>query len=306
MVQEIIGGFLRGVFSICNTKYEIKTLRDLRKQPGIYCIENIITGDKYIGQSKNISLRLQEHLSCLRNNHHYYKKRHIPTILQKAWNKYGEENFKIYVLTYCNQEELNEKEIYWIKKLKTDRTIYGQGYNLTAGGAGTSHESPNKGKKQMNNGVIQKLVALEYIEYYKNLGFVFGLLPETKDKVNKNRPIRYGEDNPLHGRKQDPVIIEKRADGLRKWHSEHREEYKSMMKERAEKRRTSGRILIQPSSRTVQKCDSNNNVISEYKTITDAARNNNTTNASIMRWCNQNNKVQRNGYIWRFKDDTQI
>ena len=54
---------------------------------GVYCVENIQTGKKYIGQSIDLRKRKLTHFSKLRRlshpNHH----------LQNAWNKYGEENF---------------------------------------------------------------------------------------------------------------------------------------------------------------------------------------------------------------------
>lgn len=93
---------------------------------GIYCIENIINNKKYIGQSKNINGRWYRHkkmLNCGTHDNDY---------LQKSWDKYGEENFKFYVLEYCNEDELDEKEIYYIDLHNTlDR---GYGYNLKSGG----------------------------------------------------------------------------------------------------------------------------------------------------------------------------
>ena len=71
---------------------------------GIYCIENIITHKKYIGQSINIKDRWSKHKSEL--NH----QTHDNDYLQKAWNKYGENNFKFYIIERCNFEDLNEKQ----------------------------------------------------------------------------------------------------------------------------------------------------------------------------------------------------
>lgn len=67
---------------------------------GIYKIENITNNECYIGQSINIPRRKYIHFSNLRNNKSPHKK------LQKAWNKYGEENFIFKILLYCDKEYL--------------------------------------------------------------------------------------------------------------------------------------------------------------------------------------------------------
>ena len=54
---------------------------------GIYCIKNVDTGKKYIGQSKNIYKRWIDHRWALNN------KMHDNDYLQKAWDKYGETHF---------------------------------------------------------------------------------------------------------------------------------------------------------------------------------------------------------------------
>lgn len=93
---------------------------------GIYCIENLTTHKKYIGQSNNISYRIKQHLYELRNDKHYN------SYLQKAWNKYGEEDFNIYVVEYCDVEILDEKERFYIAQYNTTDNQYG--YNMTYGG----------------------------------------------------------------------------------------------------------------------------------------------------------------------------
>lgn len=59
---------------------------------GIYCIENLSNSKKYIGQSVNISDRWKKHISELNRGSHHND------YLQKAWNKYGKNEFKFYVL----------------------------------------------------------------------------------------------------------------------------------------------------------------------------------------------------------------
>lgn len=97
---------------------------------GVYCIENIQNKRKYIGISRNIQRRWIEHKSNL-NNH-----KHNNFYLQKSWEKYGSENFNFYIIELCSEQELSEKERYYIKLYKT--LSHEHGYNLTPGGENTS------------------------------------------------------------------------------------------------------------------------------------------------------------------------
>lgn len=91
---------------------------------GIYAIENIINKKVYIGQSNNILLRFSNHKYELNNN------KHFNSHLQRAWYKYGKENFIFKILCECNPQELNEKEIYFIDLYCS----FEYGYNRTDGG----------------------------------------------------------------------------------------------------------------------------------------------------------------------------
>lgn len=99
------------------------------KKGGIYLLRNLSDGKVYIGKSINLNKRLKEHkLSLARGDHHN-------NYLQNAWNKYGESNFEVEILFNSDErEELNEKEIYFIKLYKSNDLNYG--YNLTSGGEG--------------------------------------------------------------------------------------------------------------------------------------------------------------------------
>jgi len=100
---------------------------------GIYCIENIINNKKYIGKAINIKDRFYDHLKLLRVNGHYNE------YLQRAFLKYGEENFNFYILEECEEEKLNEREIFLISFYKTNQRDFG--YNLTDGGEGVTNIS---------------------------------------------------------------------------------------------------------------------------------------------------------------------
>lgn len=107
---------------------------------GIYCIENIDTNKKYIGQSKDIEGRWYKHKNELRHNSH------DNDYLQKAWNKYGENRFEFSILEECDESELNEKEVYYIDHFNT--LDYRFGYNLKEGGQSGSMTEYGKIKQR--------------------------------------------------------------------------------------------------------------------------------------------------------------
>ena len=100
---------------------------------GIYQIKNMVNGKTYVGQSNDISRRWDQHLSASE------WERYSEKPLYKAFLKYGIENFEFSILEECPLEQLNEKEIYWIKKL--DSLCHHNGYNINSGGQSPAEEN---------------------------------------------------------------------------------------------------------------------------------------------------------------------
>jgi len=97
---------------------------------GIYKIECLVNGKLYIGQSKNIEGRFRQHTGKLN------RRKHFNSYLQRAWNKYGEGSFTFSIVEETTIIDISEREIYWIKFLRSH--VREDGYNLTTGGEGTS------------------------------------------------------------------------------------------------------------------------------------------------------------------------
>lgn len=97
-------------------------IKNLKNQVGIYSITNKINGKVYIGQSKDIGGRMLEHIRDLESN------RHVNWHLQRAYNKYGLENFEFNVVEMCDERKLTDRENYYIDKFKTLNKH--KGYNL--------------------------------------------------------------------------------------------------------------------------------------------------------------------------------
>lgn len=79
--------------------------------PGIYKIENIINGDCYIGQSVHPQLRKTQHWRRLDLNKHHN------IYLQRAWNKYGKDNFIFEIILFCEYDQLSICEQEMVNKL---------------------------------------------------------------------------------------------------------------------------------------------------------------------------------------------
>lgn len=134
---------------------------------GIYKIENLINGKIYIGQSTHIRQRWTEHKKELRAN------RHGNEYLQRSWNKYGEKNFKHEIIELCPEEELDEKECYYINLYNAFDSD--KGYNLTSGGGRNKQYSKSTREKLRINGTgsnnpnSKKVICLETGKVYESM-----------------------------------------------------------------------------------------------------------------------------------------
>lgn len=90
---------------------------------GIYKITNKVNGHCYVGQSRYIEKRWSNHIVASHNKND--KGYEYP--LYRAIRKYGLENFDFSVIEECTIDQLNEREVFWIKE-------YSPEYNQTIGG----------------------------------------------------------------------------------------------------------------------------------------------------------------------------
>lgn len=73
---------------------------EILHKSGIYRILNIVTDDCYIGSAANFNARWVSHVRQLRRGNHHN------IILQRAWNKHGEEFFSFERLLVCSKSNL--------------------------------------------------------------------------------------------------------------------------------------------------------------------------------------------------------
>lgn len=153
----------------------------------IYLLTNTINGKQYIGQTTvGLEQRWKKH--CDKANHGcvYH--------LHNAIRKYGPEVFIKEILEETTIEQINDREIYWIAKMKTKK----YGYNMTDGGEGTRGVTLNektrakmsKAKSGKNHPFYGKKFSPEYCN--KLSASRTGIKNWQFNKKGKNHP-NYGK-----------------------------------------------------------------------------------------------------------------
>lgn len=99
---------------------------------GIYRIKNLVNDRCYYGSSKQIRKRWLRHVRELKSN------THINSILQRAWNKYGEDSFVFEVVEQCSIKALLETEQRYLD-LQPEYNI-----GMTSSGGDNLTKNPNK------------------------------------------------------------------------------------------------------------------------------------------------------------------
>lgn len=139
------------------------------KSCGIYMIYNNITNQTYIGQSKNIFARWNEHYrASLKHNRD-------KSYLHNAMRKNNISCFWFKILEICDESELDEKEIFYIKLYES--TVNNGNYNILSGGkGGVANGIKNHNSKLTDNDVF------DIRESYR-------LLNNKQDTYNKYKNI---------------------------------------------------------------------------------------------------------------------
>jgi len=81
---------------------------------GVYAILNTITGETYIGSSKDIIRRFDIHINSMRRNAHQSSN------LQSVFYEYGDENLTLVILEECNIRNLLILETFWLIEIQPE------------------------------------------------------------------------------------------------------------------------------------------------------------------------------------------
>jgi len=134
----------------------------------IYKTTNLINGKIYVGQTR------REFRNYLGSG----------TLLKRAIEKYGKENFESVILSSCStQIELNKMERYWISELNS--TNLAIGYNLETGG--NSHSNHSHGLKGKTRPAFSK----EWKNKLSQSHIGKKASDETKRKMSESQKVSY-------------------------------------------------------------------------------------------------------------------
>jgi len=150
----------------------------------IYCIERIKTGKKYIGQ----------HRGDIEDN--YWGSGRA---IRASICKHGLDSFKKYVLSYCNEDEVDALEMHYITHYNT---FLGEGYNMDDGGKCNSGYWATRTPKQKED-IHKKRLANRPADF-----------KEIMHKVHKTRDNKSIGDK-LRGRTYSKETINKMSEAAK-------------------------------------------------------------------------------------------
>lgn len=184
---------------------------------GIYQITNLHNGKSYVGSAVSFSKRWKEHLRQLYNGNHH------STVMQRAWDKYGEAAFGFKKLLVCAKADLlwfEQRAIDVLKPAynicKIAGSVLGYRHTPEARAAAAKRATGNTNRR----GRKESPEYCEQAKLSRAMRKNCSHSEETKAKISaahKGRTIpadhRARISATLSGRKQDPELVAKRVAG---------------------------------------------------------------------------------------------
>lgn len=173
------------------------------KKCGIYLITNNINGKKYIGQSRNLVKRWNDHKDEARHNR-------STLLIHNAMREYGIDNFSFDILFECPIDML---DVWESDMIRLYDTFVPNGYNIRDGKKGISEEERLKLSERMKENNPMKNP--EVVDKVRNKlkGVHTNRVTEyqievTKKRMKENNPMKNPEvakkvSMKMTGRKQD-------------------------------------------------------------------------------------------------------
>lgn len=182
----------------------------------IYKITNKLNNKIYIGQT--IKERATDRFSQHRYLANHIDQENSISYLHRAMHLQGVDNFSFEVIEQVENEQLNEREKYWISFYNS---LAPNGYNLTEGGAGTigysrpqSVEEKEKRKQSNKNFYIQHPEAKQIVsertkKLWENEEYRKKVTESNKKFYQEHSDMFKGENNPMYGKKHTQEALDK-------------------------------------------------------------------------------------------------
>jgi hypothetical protein len=173
---EFFIGFLNIMEIYLITKLELKG------KSGIYGFLCRTTGKLYVGSSKNLSLRFQDHIKGSRSN----------VLLQNAINRYTLNDFVFILFEYCEPKDLISREQFYINSLSPEFNIL----QIAGSSLGYKHSEESLAKfSGENHPLFGKGHSTESIAKMSEA-------QRSIDRSGRNNPMfgRTGENHPMFGK----------------------------------------------------------------------------------------------------------
>ena len=266
---------------------------------GIYKITNP-TNKIYIGKSKDIEYRWKQYS---------YKKCTQQRKLYNSLQKYGVENHYFEVIEECDENLLNEREIYWIKEY----TSVESGLNLSYGGEGGNHslETINLIKLNKSKQITQYSLEGNFIKEWPS---VTTAIAETnilaipgclKNKIKQaggfiwkyKGDINFDFNLSKHASKGTKWKDDRK---FRKFKENHGEWNKGRKHPPEEIRKMKIKKPLSGGRKKIIQCDLQGNFIKEWNSTIEAAISLNLKTGSINNNLKNLSKTS-GGYIWKYK-----
>jgi group I intron endonuclease len=174
---------------------------------GVYTITNIINNKIYVGSSTiSVNTRLKQHKSQLKNN------KHSNRILQNSYNKYGEENFIFEILEECLPEHCLGIEQYWMNMLDVCNRKYGYNINVNASnrrGCKLTTNQKNHLKNINKNIIYQYSLSGEFIREWNSVKEASASLKISQNQILKvinKKDYHYNAKGFLFLRKKNKIL----------------------------------------------------------------------------------------------------
>lgn len=234
---------------------------------GIYEIRNIVNNNIYIGSAVDFNKRWYLHLKDLTKN------AHSNSHLQKAWNKYGKENFVFNKLEICKREDLIRREQFHLDLKKPSYNIC----KIAGSWLGVKHRAET----------ILKMKRPKTEEHKNKLR-----KPKTEEHKKKLSISRMGMPSSRKGVKCLQSTIEKmRLANLGKKYSDEVNKKKGSRLEKNGSYGTGNRIL---------QYDLSGNFIREFISGSEINRELGFEGSNIIKYCRMGKQIIY-GYKWKLK-----